>query len=251
VIDLLPTINALLNTTSAILLFTGHRLILRGRRDAHKKFMIAAFAVSSAFLVFGMALVYSQAGSMAFSRIAAEYAARDPGPIALVGLVMILVGIGFKLAVVPFHLWTPDVYDGAPAPVTGFIATVSKGAMVVVLARAFAPALVVLLGKHLFWPNPLQLVTKISDILSLSLRLFGNIGGEFLVVLLVVKAAPYGIPLVIHTLGLIPAFIQPLVFTLLTSNFLAEAVHTDKKKAEVDTQTSPPFSAVAERKRSK
>ncbi len=55
---------------------------------------------------------------------------------------MILVGIGFKLAVVPFHLWTPDIYDGAPAPVTGFIATVSKGAMVVVLARAFAPALV-------------------------------------------------------------------------------------------------------------
>lgn len=102
--------------------------------------------------------------------------------------------------------------------------------------------------KHLFWPNPLQLITKISDTLSLSLRLFGNISGEFLVALLVVKAAPYGIPLVIHTLGLIPAFIQPLVFTLLTSNFLAEAVHTDKKKAEVDTQPSPPFSAVAERK---
>ena len=102
--------------------------------------------------------------------------------------------------------------------------------------------------KHLFWPNPLQLITKISDTLSLSLRLFGNISGEFLVALLVVKAAPYGIPLVIHTLGLIPAFIQPLVFTLLTSNFLAEAVHTDKKKAEVDTQTSPPFSAVAEGK---
>ena len=50
-IDLLPTINALLNTTSAILLFTGHRMILRGRREAHRKFMIAAFSVSSAFLV--------------------------------------------------------------------------------------------------------------------------------------------------------------------------------------------------------
>jgi F-type H+-transporting ATPase subunit a len=102
--------------------------------------------------------------------------------------------------------------------------------------------------KHLFWPNPIQLITKISDTLSLSLRLFGNIGGEFLVVLLVVKAAPYGIPLVIHVLGLIPAFIQPLIFTLLTSNFLAEAIHIEKKEAESDTQTSPPFSAVGEGK---
>jgi F-type H+-transporting ATPase subunit a len=101
---------------------------------------------------------------------------------------------------------------------------------------------------HLFWPNPLQLVTKVSDILSLSLRLFGNIGGEFLVVLLVVEAAPYGIPLVVHSLGLIPTFIQPLVFTLLTSNFLAETFSTRGKKAEVDTQTPPPFSAATEGK---
>jgi len=83
--------------------------------------------------------------------------------------------------------------------------------------------------KHLFWPNPLQIISQIGDTLSLSLRLFGNIGGEFLVVLLVTKAAPYGIPLVIHALGLIPAFIQPMVFTLLTANFLAEAVHGEKK----------------------
>jgi F-type H+-transporting ATPase subunit a len=86
--------------------------------------------------------------------------------------------------------------------------------------------------EHLFWPNPLQLVSKISDILSLSLRLFGNIGGEFLVSLLVIKAAPFGIPLIIHLLGLIPAFIQPLVFTLLTSNFLAEAIHAEKEKTD-------------------
>ena len=53
---------------------------------------------------------------------------------------MILVGIGFKLAVVPFHLWTPDIYDGAPAPVTAYIATVSKGAMAVLLVRALRPS---------------------------------------------------------------------------------------------------------------
>ncbi len=86
--------------------------------------------------------------------------------------------------------------------------------------------------KHLFWPNPLQIIAEVGHTLSLSLRLFGNIGGEFMVALLVAKAAPYGIPLIIHALGLIPAFIQPLVFTLLTTNFLAEAIHTEEKRPQ-------------------
>jgi NADH-quinone oxidoreductase subunit N len=85
-----------------------------------------------------MALVYAYTGTMALARLA--QAARSPDLIAPVGLGMMIVGIGFKLAVVPFHLWTPDVYDGAPAPVSGYIASVSKGAMVVVLARALTPA---------------------------------------------------------------------------------------------------------------
>lgn len=87
--------------------------------------------------------------------------------------------------------------------------------------------------KHLFWPNPLQLITEVSDVLSLSLRLYGNIGGEHLVAVLVMGAAPFGIPLVIHFLGLIPAFVQPLVFTLLTTSFVAGAIkHEEKKRAE-------------------
>jgi NADH-quinone oxidoreductase subunit N len=107
--------------------------------EAAIKYLIIAGA-SSAFLLFGMALFYADTGTMDLAQLAAG----GPGQslLAPVGLGMMLVGIGFKLAVVPFHLWTPDVYDGAPAPVTGFIATVSKGAMVVVLARAFAPAMV-------------------------------------------------------------------------------------------------------------
>jgi F-type H+-transporting ATPase subunit a len=84
--------------------------------------------------------------------------------------------------------------------------------------------------KRFFWPNPLQIISEVGHTLSLSLRLFGNIGGEFMVALLVAKTAPYGIPLIIHALGLIPAFIQPLVFTLLTTNFLAEAIQTEEKR---------------------
>jgi F-type H+-transporting ATPase subunit a len=86
-------------------------------------------------------------------------------------------------------------------------------------------------ARHLVWPNPLQLVSEVSHVLSLSLRLFGNIGGEFLVASLVAQTAPYGIPIVIHAIGLIPAAVQPLVFTLLTANFLATAIPTEATAA--------------------
>jgi NADH-quinone oxidoreductase subunit N len=107
--------------------------------EAAIKYLILAGA-SSAFLLFGMALTYAATGTLSLSTLASAF--KPQGFMAPVGLALILVGIGFKLAVVPFHLWTPDVYDGAPAPVTGYVATVSKGAMVLVLARILAPAFV-------------------------------------------------------------------------------------------------------------
>lgn len=78
--------------------------------------------------------------------------------------------------------------------------------------------------KHLFWPNPLQWISEVTDVLSLSLRLFGNIGGEHITVMLVTSSVAVGIPLILHALGLIPAFVQALVFTLLTTSFIASAV---------------------------
>lgn len=102
--------------------------------EAGVKYLILA-AVSSAFILFGMALVYAETGSMQFSTIAAG--AGKQGPLFIAGVGMILAGLGFKLAVVPFHMWTPDVYEGAPAPVTAFIATASKGAVFALLFRYF------------------------------------------------------------------------------------------------------------------
>jgi F-type H+-transporting ATPase subunit a len=94
-------------------------------------------------------------------------------------------------------------------------------------------------ARHLFWPNPLQLVGELSHTLSLSLRLYGNIGGEYLVVLLATQAAPYGIPLIIHAFGLIPTFVQPLVFTLLTVSYLAAAAHTGGEPAPESGEAGP------------
>jgi len=83
--------------------------------------------------------------------------------------------------------------------------------------------------KHLFWPNPMQWVSELTDVLSLSLRLFGNIGGEYMTLVLVAAVVPVGIPLILHVLGLIPSFVQALVFTLLTASFLAGAMHRDDR----------------------
>lgn len=105
--------------------------------EAGIKYLILS-GTSSAFLLFGMAVIYFQSGTMEFSRTAALLVDTIELPSTfLVGLVLIMTGVGFKLAVVPFHMWAPDVYQGAPAPVTAFLATVSKGAMVALLLRYF------------------------------------------------------------------------------------------------------------------
>jgi NADH-quinone oxidoreductase subunit N len=104
------------------------------------KYLVLSGA-ASAMLLFGFALVYAALGSLSFAGMA-------PGPsgsgvsttLVLTGSVMVLAGLGFKLSAVPFHMWTPDVYEGAPAPITGFLATVSKGAVFVALLRWFIDA---------------------------------------------------------------------------------------------------------------
>ena len=105
--------------------------------EASVKYLVLA-SVSSAFLLFGMALIYAASGTMSFNGIGLILAAAKTFPLIItVGFGMMIVGVGFKLALVPFHMWTPDVYHGAPAPVTAFIASVSKAAVMAVLLRFF------------------------------------------------------------------------------------------------------------------
>ena len=105
--------------------------------EAGIKYLVLA-SVSSAFLLFGMGIIYVTFGTMQFNGIviAMNNLVNLP-PLFIYGFGMLLVGIGFKLALVPFHMWTPDVYQGAPAPVSSYIATVSKGAVLAVFIRFF------------------------------------------------------------------------------------------------------------------
>jgi len=107
------------------------------RVEAALKYLILA-GTTAAFLLFGMALIYAELGTMSLAEIAEGLTSESVSLIFLVGVGLLLVGIAFKLALVPFHLWTPDVYQGAPSPVTGFVATVSKGGMFVLLLRYFS-----------------------------------------------------------------------------------------------------------------
>jgi NADH-quinone oxidoreductase subunit N len=105
------------------------------------KYLVLGSA-SAAFLLLGMALVYAELGTMDLARLAAALGdpVQAPGLPLFLGVAFMLTGVGFKLGVVPFHLWAPDVYQGAPAFVGGFIATVSKASMVALVFRYFPGA---------------------------------------------------------------------------------------------------------------
>jgi NADH-quinone oxidoreductase subunit N len=96
--------------------------------EAGLKYLVLG-AVATGFLAFGIALIYTASGTFRIAEAMASAMAGEMRPIALAGMAMFLVAVGFKVSLVPFHLWTPDVYQGAPAPVTGLLSTGSKGAV--------------------------------------------------------------------------------------------------------------------------
>jgi NADH-quinone oxidoreductase subunit N len=108
--------------------------------EAATKYLVLSGA-ASATVLFGFALLYAATGTLEFAALGERLGETQTGPVALqVASAMVLAGLGFKLSVVPFHLWTPDVYEGAPAPVTGFLASVGKAAVFVALLRLFLEA---------------------------------------------------------------------------------------------------------------
>jgi len=111
----------------------------RSAEGALKYFLLGAF--SSGFLLYGIALIFGATGSTNLGAIAPILPTVQDSPMFLVGVALLLVGLGFKVAAMPFHVWTPDAYDGAPTPITALMATGVKAAAFAAFIRVFAVAL--------------------------------------------------------------------------------------------------------------
>lgn len=118
---------------------------------AIKYFLLGSF--SSAFFIYGLALLYGASHSTEISSIIDYFKSETSlSLMALIGLGLVIIGFGFKIAVVPFHMWTPDVYEGAPTPITAFFSVGPKAAGFAVLLRIFYPYWKVALNSQaIFW----------------------------------------------------------------------------------------------------
>ncbi len=156
-----------------ILIFLGFELmsvavyVLVGfnRRDprsaeaALKYFLLGAF--SSAFLLYGMAMLYGASGTTNLAEMRGLLDGESLSPIAIAGLALLAIGFGFKVSAVPFHVWTPDAYEGAPTPVTAFLAAAIKASAFAAFIRIF----VVALGDlHEYWERLIWVLAALTMI---------------------------------------------------------------------------------------
>ncbi len=122
---------------SSYILVGMRRRLAEANEAALKYLLLGAF--STGFMLYGISLVYGATGSTSLPTIISQLQQSGGAlnPLASVGLALMVIGVGFKVAVVPFHMWTPDVYTGAPTPVTAFLSAASKAAAFAMLIRIF------------------------------------------------------------------------------------------------------------------
>jgi len=140
--DLLVIFLALETMSIAVYILTGIRRDQQQSTEAaFKYFLLGAFA--SAFFLYGIAFLYGVTGTTNIERLSTAIAAQSMSgnPMILLGTGLLIVGFGFKVAAVPFHMWSPDAYEGAPAVVTGFMSTGVKAAAVAAFVRVFLKGL--------------------------------------------------------------------------------------------------------------
>lgn len=163
-----------ISSISTYVLAGYRRTDLRSNESALKYFILGSF--STAFLLYGMALLYGATGSTNLDAIRGAIATKSnivtTQPIMMeilfVGAAMMLVGFGFKIATAPFHIWTPDVYEGAPTPVTAFMAAGPKAAGFAAFLRVFVLtfSLSYMIELHETWTNAVQVLAALTMIMG-------------------------------------------------------------------------------------
>src|SRR5205807_6956150 len=137
-LDLLIVILGLEMLSICIFVLVGyHRRIPVSNEASLKYFLMGAFATG--FVLYGTALFYGATQSTNFEEMARVFAATNTNaPLLSIAFVLLMSGLGFKLAVAPFHGWAPDVYQGAPSPIAGWLSTAPKAATLIALVRIFS-----------------------------------------------------------------------------------------------------------------
>ena len=157
-----------LQSLSIYVLAAIHRDNLRSTEAGLKYFVLGALA--SGMLLYGCSLVYGFSGTIYFDGLATRWTPDTSLPLgALIGLVFVISGLAFKMGAVPFHMWTPDVYEGAPSPVTAFMAGAPKVAAIGLLLR-------LLVGPFGAWTAQWQQVIVVLALASMALGAFAAIG---------------------------------------------------------------------------
>lgn len=134
------------------------RTRMASNESALKYFLLGSFA--SGFLLYGIALIYGATGSTVIRSIfKVTMASGFQSPILIIGMALLIIGFGFKAALVPFHMWTPDVYQGAPAPITAFMSAGPKAAAFAAFARVFMEALPSLQGH---WTGVIWVIAALT-----------------------------------------------------------------------------------------
>jgi NADH-quinone oxidoreductase subunit N len=162
--DLLVIFLALEIMSLAVYVLTGiKRASEIGAEAAFKYFVLGGF--SSAFFLYGIALVYAVTGTTKLDALGLRVAssANEPSVLLVIGMILLLVGFAFKVSAVPFHMWTPDAYQGAPTLVTGFMSTGVKAAAFAAFVRVFLSALEPLRGE---WVPILSAIAGLTMILG-------------------------------------------------------------------------------------
>jgi NADH-quinone oxidoreductase subunit N len=157
-IDLITIFIGLETMTVSFYVLSGIiRSSRRSNEAAMKYFVLGTFSL--AILLYGLSLLYGLTGSTHLRTIATALAADGGGPLLMLAVVLVIAGLGFKIAAVPFHMWAPDVYEGAPTPVTAFLSVGSKAAAFALVLRIFveglpafrADGLAVIMGAPVGW----------------------------------------------------------------------------------------------------
>ena len=147
------------------------RRSVRGAEGALKYFLLGAF--SSAFLLYGIALVYGATGAINLQLIGQRIVEHDllASPMLLIGIALLVVGFAFKIAAAPFHMWAPDVYEGAPTPITGYMAAAVKAAAFAVFLRVWVESFSLLAEQWLVVVAGLAILTMVvGNVIALTQR---------------------------------------------------------------------------------